>query len=125
MAQIKQRDLFVRRWSIYRVRIWRKDFEVDFKVDFEFGFTSRPMHVRKCKTVLVSGFHAVDFRIPVRDSSFFYWNLDFGFQSFVGFRIPWAGFRILKPRILYYTSDISLIPDSASKTSQPNMVWFE
>ena len=30
------------------------------------------MHVRKYKTVLVSGFHAVEFRIPVRDSSFFF-----------------------------------------------------
>ena len=57
-------------------------------MDFDLGFTSRPMDVRKCKTVLVSGFEAVDFRIPVQDSSFFYWNLDFGFQPFVGFRIP-------------------------------------
>ena len=43
MAQIKQRDLFVRRLSIYRVRIWRKDLEEDFKVDFDLGFTSRPI----------------------------------------------------------------------------------
>ena len=79
MAQIKQRDLFVRRLSIYRVRIWRKDFEVDFK------FTNRPMqdsmHVRECTTVLESGLHAVDFQIPVLDSSSF-------FKLELGFRIP-------------------------------------
>ena len=98
MAQIKQRDLFVRRLSIYRVRIWRKDFEVDFK------FTNRPMqdsmHVRECTTVLESGLHAVDFQIPVLDSSSFF-KLELGFRIpiVVGFRIPWAGFRILKPRI--------------------------
>ena len=100
MAQIKQRDLFVRRWSIYRVRIWRKDFEVDFKVDFEFGFTSRPMHVRKYKTVLVSGFHAVDFRIPVRDSSFFLLEL--------GFRIP---------VVCGIPDSLSWIPDSKTQNS--------
>ena len=49
-------------------------------MDFEFGFTSRPMRVRKCKMVLDSGFHAVDFRIPVQGSSFFLLEL--------GFRIP-------------------------------------
>ena len=54
------------------------------------------------KTILDSGFHAMDsspetvFRILCQ------WNLDSGFQSLVGFRIPWAvysgiqcpGFRI-------------------------------
>ena len=38
----------------------------------DFKFTSRPMHVRECKTVLESGFHAVDFQIPVLDSSSFF-----------------------------------------------------
>ena len=33
------------------------------------------------------------------------WNVDFGFRSLPGFRIPWAVFRIPKPRI----------PDSTSK----------
>ena len=103
MAEIKQRDLFVRRWSIYRVRIWRNDFEVDF----DLGFTSRPMHVTESKTVLDSGFHAVGFRIPVLDSSFFFigtwisfsnrlWDsrfleLESGFQN-SGLRIPQAKF---------------------------------
>ena len=39
------------------------------------------MHVRECKTVLESGFHAVDFQIPVLDSSSF-------FKLELGFRIP-------------------------------------
>ena len=81
------------------------DFEVDFKVDLE------SPHARESKTVLASGFHAVDFRIPGTGFLiFFYWNLDFGFQLLVGFRIP-------KTRVSYSTSEISLISDSASKTS--------
>ena len=31
------------------------------------------------------------------------WNLDSGFQSFVGFRIPWGAFPIPKPRIRDFT----------------------
>ena len=57
------------------------------------------------KTVLDSGFHVVDSRFQVLDSSLCQWNLDSGFQSLVGFRIPWAVFRIPKPGI----------PDSISK----------
>ena len=38
-------------------------------------------------------FHAVDSGFQVLDSSFCQWNLDSGFQSFVGFRIPRAVFR--------------------------------
>ena len=55
---------------------------------------------RESKTVLDSGFHAVDSGFQVLDSSPFYWifffsfyfichwNLDSGFQSLVGVRIP-------------------------------------
>ena len=52
------------------------------------------------KTILDSRFHAMDsspetvFRILCQ------WNLDYGFQSLVGFRIPWAKFRIPTSRIL-------------------------
>ena len=101
MAQIKQRDLFVRRLSIYRVRIWRKDFEVDFK------FTSRPMqdsmHVRECTTVLESGLHAVDFQIPVLDSSSC-------FKLELGFRIP---------IVCGIPDSLSWIPDSKTQNSIP------
>ena len=40
------------------------------------------------KTVLDSGFHAVDSGFQVLDSSLCQWNLDSGFQCLVGFRIP-------------------------------------
>ena len=63
------------------------------------------LHVREPKTVLDSGFHAVDSGIQVLNASLCQWNLDSRFQLLVGFRIPWDVFRILKPRI----------PDSTSK----------
>ena len=40
------------------------------------------------------------------------WNLDSGLQLLVGFRIPWAVFRVPKPRIPDSTRQISRIPDS-------------
>ena len=54
-----------------------------------------------------SEFHAMDsvFQVLAIDSSLYQWNLDFGFQSLVRFRVPCAVFWILKPRI----------PDSACK----------
>ena len=56
------------------------DFEVDFKVNLELAFSSHPMQ----GTVLDFGFHAVDFQIPVLDSSFFK-KLELGFRiSIVG-----------------------------------------
>ena len=69
------------------------------------------------KIVLDSGFHVVDSRFQVLDSSLCQWNLDSGFQSLVGFRIPWAVFRIPKPGI----------PDSISKFSwfQGSLAWGE
>ena len=60
---------------------------------------------RESKTVLDSVFHAVDSGFQLLDPSLSQWNLESGFQSLVGFRIPWAVFRIPKPRI----------PDSTSR----------
>ena len=63
-------------------------------------------HAKQSRTVLDSGFHAVDSRFQVLDSWFSYqWNLDSRLQSLVGFRIPLAEYRIPKPSI----------PDSAGK----------
>ena len=57
-------------------------------------------HVRKSETALDSEFYAVDqSRFQVLDSSLCQWNLDSGFQSSVGFQIPWAEFQIPRPRI--------------------------
>ena len=65
-------------------------------------------HVREqYRTVLDSGFHAVDSRFQVLDSSLSHVNLDSGFQLLLGFRIPIAVFPIPKLRI----------PDSISKIS--------
>ena len=77
-----------------------------FRYLFSVSLTSDSRHVRESKTVLDPGFHAVDSRFQVLDFTLFQWNLDSGFQSFVGFRIPWAVFRIPKFRI----------PDSTSKS---------
>ena len=52
-----------------------------------------------------SEIHAEDSGFQVLDSRIFQWNLNAGFQSLVGFRIPWDVFRIPNPRI----------PDSISK----------
>ena len=41
------------------------------------------------------------------------WNMDFGFRSLPGFRIPWAVLRIPKPRI----------PDSTSKNFPNSLTW--
>ena len=48
------------------------------------------VHIRESKTVLDSGFHDTGSGLQVLDSSICQWNLDSGFQSLVGFRIPWA-----------------------------------
>ena len=65
-------------------------------------------HVRRSKTVLI--WNSTPW-IP----DLFQWNLDSGFQSLVGYRIPWAAFRIPKNRILDSTASICWIPDSTSK----------
>ena len=70
------------------------------------NITNCSPHVRDSKTVLNSGLQAVDSRFQVMDSGFFVdgtWIMA-GFQSLVGFRIPWAVFWILKPRIWDSTS---------------------
>ena len=52
-------------------------------------------HVGKSKIDLDSGFHAEDFGLQVLNSGFFFeWNLDSGFQSLMGFQIPWAVFPV-------------------------------
>ena len=47
-------------------------------------YCSRFPHVGESKT----GFHSMDSGFQVLDSSLCQWNLDPGFQSLVGFRIP-------------------------------------
>ena len=84
-------------------------------------------HVRESKTSWDSGFHAVDSGFQVLDSSLGQWNLDSGFQSLVGFRIPWAVFRIPKHRI---PDSFSCIPDSTSKNfpqlrNPDSLTWGE
>ena len=65
----------------------------------------------------------MDSGFRVLDSGLIQWNLDSGFHSLVGFRIPWAVFWIPKPRILdstskifpdfgFYMSKFSQIPES-------------
>ena len=46
------------------------------------------LHVGESKTVLDSGFYAVDSGFQELDCSHCQWNLDSVFQSLVGFRIP-------------------------------------
>ena len=53
-----------------------------------------PPHVRESKTVLDSGFRAVDSEFQVLDSGLFQWTMDSGFRWLVGFRIASAVFRI-------------------------------
>ena len=55
--------------------------------------------------ILESGLDSTPwFRIPgTKFRILCQWNLDSGYQSLVGFRIPWAVFWILKPRIPNYT----------------------
>ena len=60
--------------------------------------------MKEPKTVLDSGFQ-------VLDSSLCQWNLDSGFQSFVGFRIPKAVVRIPKSRISDFTRQGLIFPD--------------
>ena len=59
-------------------------------------------------SILDSGFHTVDPRFQLLDSNLCQWKLDSGSPKFAGFQIPWAVFRIPKPRT----------PDSTSKFSR-------
>ena len=70
-----------------------------------------PPHVREYKTVLDSGFHAVDFGFQVLDSWLCHWSLDSGFQRLVGFRIPGAKIsRILQSGFPYMGWNLSQWP---------------
>ena len=67
-------------------------------------------YVRESKTVLSS--------FDARDSVFrniCQWNMDTVSQSLVGFLIPWAVFRIPKPRMVDFTAKIQWLPNSTSK----------
>ena len=64
--------------------------------------------IRESRTVLDSGFHAVDSGFQLLDSSLCQWNLDSGFHSLVGFRIPC----------------LSCIPDSKTQDSRFNKQTF-
>ena len=55
-------------------------------------------HVRESKTVLDSGFHAVDFGFQLLNSGFCKWNLNSGFQSLVGSATREAGFAQILAR---------------------------
>ena len=65
-------------------------------------------NVRESKTLLDSGFHAVDSGFYLLDSRSFSVELGFRIRIVSGFRIPTPVFRIPKPRI----------PDSTSKNFQ-------
>ena len=75
-------------------------------------FYSWSPHVKKAKTVLDSGFHAMDSPgiLILRQ-----WNLDSGYQSLLWFRIPWAVFWIPKARIPDCTAKLGRIPDSTCR----------
>ena len=45
------------------------------------NYISESLHVRESKTVLDSGFHAVDYGFQVLDSSICQWDLDSGFHA--------------------------------------------
>ena len=89
----------------------------------------RPMHVRESITPR-KGIPRRGFRVSGTVFQSFLWNLDSGFQSLVGFRIPWAVFQIPKPRIPDFTNEkfttfrisqakISFVPE----TGYPYMGW--
>ena len=73
------------------------------------------------ETVLDSVFHSEDSRFHLLDSRFCQWNLDSGFQSLVGFWIPWAIFQIPRSRIPDPTSINS--PDSGIWISLTDCTW--
>ena len=66
----------------------RKEASALQRLNFRLRNEAQTPFVRESKTVLDSGFQAVDSGFQVLDFSFCHWNLDCGFQSLVGFRIP-------------------------------------
>ena len=103
MAQILQRDLFVRRLSIYQVRISRLISRWISRWIWSSNFRVTPWK----GTLDDLGFWIPRCGFPDSCTGFLIflknWNLDFGFQLLVGFRIP-------KTRIPYSTSEF--VPDS-------------
>ena len=90
-------------WNLCSKKIIVLGFHLDVRtVKFFLCFRSshHSPHVRESRAVLDSGIHAEDSGFQVLDSRICQWNLDSGFQSLVGFWIPWAVFRIPNPRIL-------------------------
>ena len=55
-------------------------------IDMQLTNKTYLLHVVPYKGIQDSGFHTTDSGIHVLDSSPSQWNLDFGFQSLVGFR---------------------------------------
>ena len=62
------------------------------------SFTSITPRIRESKTVLDSGFHAVDFGFQLLNSGICKWNLNSGFQSLVGSATREAGFAQILAR---------------------------
>ena len=72
---------------------------------------------RESKKVLNSGFHALDSGFQVLSFSLCEWNLDSGFQSLVGIRMPWAVFRRFRNQQSWISqlAKFFWIPDSTSE----------
>ena len=100
-------------WNLYSKKIIVLGFHLDVRT-VKFFLSYHSPHVRESRAVLNSEIHAEDSGFHVLDSPICQWNLDSGFQSLVGFRIPWAVFRIPKPRI----------PDSISKIFRGSGIWI-
>ena len=78
--------------------------------------SARSPHVRESKTVLDSGFHAVNSGFQVLDSSLCQWNLDSGFKSLEGYTDSKAqdcGIRKQFSRFWIPPAKIYWIPESA------------
>ena len=100
-------------WNLYSKKIIVLGFHLDVRT-VKFFLSYHSPHVRESRAVLNSEIHAEDSGFQVLDSPICQWNLDSGFQSLVGFRIPRAVFRIPKPRI----------PDSISKIFRGSGIWI-
>ena len=75
-------------------------------------------HVRKSKTVLDYGFHAMDSGSRVMDSWFFVCGTCFGFQSLADSGFLELNSRLQSPVIWIQQATISRIPDSLAKICQ-------
>ena len=100
-------------WFVFRIpdsRIHKQTFP---------RFRNFPWGIAPCKRIRDSlGFWIPRRIFPIPDTGFYILcqgNWDSGLQSLVGFCIPWAVFRVPKPRIPDSTNQIFLIPDCTSK----------